>query len=145
MNNLRDGNKTLTNKSFDPTDLIQELGKDFLNELRDTYGIDTSFTIDSEITNNQHDESQDTDSDDESNFFDTFEDPESLLEAETKVKQVKINEINSLKKKILAIGSKKSSLRLSLVITKDFSAPFLTSSSQTKNIPSFKTEQTKFS
>ena len=55
------------------------------------------------------------DEDDENDFHDTYEDP-ALLNAEiAKEEAHKINQINSLKQKILQLGAKKASLRLSLV------------------------------
>ena len=48
-------------------------------------------------------------------FFDAHEDKEGILDEEKKEKQMLNNKMSLLKKKILSISSKKSSLRLNLV------------------------------
>lgn len=53
---------------------------------------------------------------DDSKFHDAFDDPLILLQQEQKEVQLKNCEINLIKKKITEIGSKKSGLRISLVI-----------------------------
>jgi hypothetical protein len=66
---------------------------------------------------NEYVENESVDSDDEANFHDTIEDPEVLMEINASDNDSNRNspEIISLKKQILNISSKKSSLRLNLV------------------------------
>lgn len=54
------------------------------------------------------------DDEDDENFHDTYDDPVVLLTEVAKEKMAKKAEIDSLKRKMLEIGSKKSALRLSL-------------------------------
>lgn len=60
------------------------------------------------------DENENDDDSDEM-FFDAHEDKEGILDEEKKEKQMLNNKMSLLKKKILSISSKKSSLRLNLV------------------------------
>ncbi len=62
-----------------------------------------------------NEEEEDDDEYDDSKFHDAYDDPLALLKEEAKEKQLKNNEIIAIKKKITEIGSKKSSLRISLV------------------------------
>lgn len=103
-----------------------DFGDEFIMELKMVYKVDLEYYLKSEAregkdaeedeakVNDDYDDGDD-DIEDESKFFDAYEDTESIKKEEDRLKQIKVGEMNAIKKKILAIGSKKSSLRLNLV------------------------------
>lgn len=101
-----------------------EFGDEFITELKLVYKVDLDDYLKTEFAASEAanlgdfdavEKDDDDDDDDESNFFDAYEDTESIREAEAKARNIELEKINEVKKKILAIGSKKSALRLSLV------------------------------
>jgi hypothetical protein len=101
-----------------------EFGDEFITELKLVYKVDLNDYLKTEFAASEAanlgdfdavEKDDDDDDDDESNFFDAYEDTESIREAEAKARNIELEKINEVKKKILAIGSKKSALRLSLV------------------------------
>lgn len=124
-----DSNDTQANEKQLKTTIINQLGNEFINELKDKFKININYCfnrrenilVNMEGLNhyfedlNEEDESDEDYLDEDSKFHDAYEDPESIIEEEQRQKQLKLNEINKIKKKILSIGSKKSALRLSLV------------------------------
>lgn len=101
-----------------------EFGDEFITELKIVYKVDLDDYLKTEVASSEAanlgdfdavEKDDDDDDDDESNFFDAYEDTESIREAEAKARNIELEKINEVKKKILAIGSKKSALRLSLV------------------------------
>lgn len=101
-----------------------EFGDEFITELKIVYKVDLDDYLKTEVAASEAanlgdfdavEKDDDEDDDDESNFFDAYEDTESIREAEAKARNIELEKINEVKKKILAIGSKKSALRLSLV------------------------------
>lgn len=106
--------KSLLNESTnDPNNnLISEYKIEEIKEIISKIDLNNLTTLDFE----NYEVCDDEDDYDDSNFFDAYDDPLTLLQEEAKEKQRKNNEINSIKKKITEIGAKKSALRLSMVI-----------------------------
>ena len=108
--------KTATNAESDQLQkLYSETDGDF--KLEEIKKLLTKLNVDEDMDNEHEliDCKIEFDEDDENDFHDAFEDP-ILLNAEiAKEETNKINQINNLKQKILQLGAKKSSLRLSLV------------------------------
>lgn len=102
-------------------EVAHDLGDEFINELNLVYKVDLTSWLKLDPSRSNQDELDDPvdensdDDEDESNFFDTYEDTESLKREEAKLKEMQMKELNAVRKKILDIGSKKSALRLSLV------------------------------
>ncbi|CAF0875033.1 unnamed protein product [Brachionus calyciflorus] len=104
--------------------LVKNLGKDFINDLNEKYAIDTSQILvefdekeeETLVLSDISDSSSDDDDylSDKTKFYDAYDSPDKIYEDENKEKQEKIDKINLIKRKILNIGSKKSSLRLAL-------------------------------
>ena len=126
LNKLRSGSKQ-TNFTLKESQLIQLLNAPDLNELNFDEIEKISFEEEEE------DETADLvlieyddepilndhrfliDSEDESTFHDAYEDPVALL-AHIAQKAIALkNEVDSLKRKLLDIGSKKSALRINMV------------------------------
>lgn len=103
-----------------PTEMDGDLRDD--EELVDTVDLpekarrDEDFYARDDDLDNVDDDYDDDDDDDEANFFDTHEDADSLKREEENLKEMKMRELKAVKQKILDIGSKKSAIRLSLVI-----------------------------
>jgi hypothetical protein len=105
--------KSLLNESTnDPNNnLISEYKIEEIKEIISKIDLNSLKTLDFE----NYEVCDDEDDYDDSNFFDAYDDPLTLLQEEAKEKQRKNNEINSIKKKITEIGAKKSALRISMV------------------------------
>lgn len=104
-------------KNVQLEELARDLGCEYLNDLKLKFNVDVLFILKENASKEQElfQKDENSDDEDESNFFDTHEDPQSILDEEAKEKQIKINEIKLIKNKILEISSNKSSLRLTLV------------------------------
>jgi hypothetical protein len=98
---------------FETTVLVDELKPYFSNQ----FDMLLNRNLIEEKIQNEYVENESIDSDDEANFHDAIEDPEVLLEINACDNDANRNspEVISLKKQILNISSKKSSLRLNLV------------------------------
>lgn len=103
----------------DVYNLAKDLGQQYMDELKEKFKIDTSIFLSEKKEDVPNiDESSDSEDDylsENTKFFDAYESPDKLFEEENKEKNEKIKKISEIKKKILNIGSKKSSLRLALV------------------------------
>lgn len=100
-------------EEFEATVLVDEL-KPYFSKQFDSL---LNRNLIEEKIKNEYVENEPFDSDDEANFHDAIEDPEVLLEINACDNDANRNspEVISLKKQILNISSKKSSLRLNLV------------------------------
>lgn len=108
-----------------PTEVVElatQIGKEYFEDLKEKFNIDSSKLlvekpqVEEKIVLSETSESDDDDYlGDDTKFYDAYESPDKLNEEENKAKMEKVNKINAIKKKILNIGSKKSSLRLALV------------------------------
>ena len=119
-------------KYYGLKELVNELGGEFLSEIKEKYKLScfelvvgflenkSKAEIDKILAEYEHATHQDAmksdDDDDESSFYDAYENTEAIMEEEAREKQTLLNEMAQIKKKILAVSSKKSSLRLIQVI-----------------------------
>lgn len=100
--------------------VLLDLGDEYLQEVRDKYKLDFELILNhqsDEVKNNEIDNDDDDDDylNEDSKFFDTYQDTESMLEEEARARQLVIDHMNQIKKKILTVSSKRSALRLTLV------------------------------
>ena len=107
--------KHLLNDSDSSFNFLSEFKIDEIKEIISKIDLNNYATL-NDYDEYDYEEDEDDDEYDDSKFHDAYDDPLALLQEEAKEKQIKNNEINTIKKKITEIGSKKSSLRISLVI-----------------------------
>lgn len=117
LNEIRNENKD--NVSNEVYNLARDLGPQYLDELKEKFKIDINkFLIEKKeeiACIVESSESEDDYLSEKTKFFDTYETTDKLNEEVNREKNEKTKKINEIKKKMLTIGSKKSSLRLALV------------------------------
>lgn len=117
LNEIKNENKKSV--SFEVFNLAKDLGSEYLVELKDKFKIEVNnFLVEKKEDISRIVESSESEDDylsEETKFFDTYDTTEKLNEEVNRENNEKAKKINEIKKKILTIGSKKSSLRLALV------------------------------